>query len=493
MNLARLRRPLRHDPRAFAQANVGGLAAYTPKFWAMVVLTGVAAGLGAIVMMLVLHAVQHAAFAYLTGEYSSAAAAHSDLRRVVVVLVGGVVAGGGYWLIRTRLGGTGGEATRAVWSGGGELSPWRAALTGALSEVVIGLGASIGREAAPQQTGAAFGSWLGRRFALPREQMLLLIACGAGSGVGAVYNVPLAGALFAAELYLSSISLATVVPALVSSAIATAIGWIYLPQTPIYPVPALHYPGASLIFFALLAGPLLGLAAASFVKLIVWASDHRPSGRALLVSPPIAFAVLAALAIPYPLLLGNGRDLALFAFRRPDALIGTLLAMAALKPVVTALCLRSGASGGLFTPTFSTGAVIGALLGHIWAHIWPGASVEACAVAGAGAMLGAAMRAPIAAVAFTLELTGAANPGLVLILLALGGAMLVARGLERRSIYTARLPASSRPSAPPRHGGTGAGPGASAGVRPDGDRAGGEGDPTPPAGHEPGARGGARG
>jgi len=438
-----LRRKRDHDPRAFAQANVGGLAQFSPRFWLLVCLTGIAAGLGAIAMMALLHTVQHLAFAYHTGEYSTAAAARSAVRRVVVVTIGGVVAGLGWWALRTKLGGSGGEPTRAVWSGSGEMSLWRTVISGAISEVMIGLGGSLGREAAPQHTGAAFGAWIARQFELPREQRLLLIACGAGAGVGAVYNVPLAGALFAAELYLSSISLATVVPALVTSGIATAVGWLYLPKRPIYPVAALPFPSASLLVFALLAGPLIGLAAAGFVKLIVWASDHRPSGRALLLSPPLAFAVLGSLAIPYPLLLGNGRDLALFAFRAQGAL-GTLAALALLKPLVTSMCLRSGASGGLFTPTLSTGAVLAAFLGHVWAHVWPGASIEACSIVGAAAMLGTAMRAPVAAIAFTIELTDTVNASMVAILLALGGALLVARALERRSIYTARLPAMVR-------------------------------------------------
>jgi CIC family chloride channel protein len=439
-----MKHPSKNERRADAQANVGGIRELTPRFWLLVVLTGIASGIGAIVMMLVLHNVQHAAFSYHVGAYSTAAAAHSALRRVLVLLAGGVAAGLGWFAIRRWLGGTGGEPTRAVWTGEGELSLSRTLTSGALSEVVIGLGASIGRESAPQHTGAAAGAWLARRFGLPADQRLLLIACGAGAGVGAVYNVPFAGALFASELYLGSITLATVVPALVTSAIATVIGWIYLPRQVIYPTPSLGSPKASLLVWALLAGPLIGVAAAGWVKLVGWASDHRPTGWRLLYQPPVAFLVLGALAIPYPLLLGNGRDLAEFAFTGGGAL-GTLALLSALKPVVTALCLRSGASGGLFTPTVSTGAVLGAFLGHVWTLVWPGTPIEAYAVAGAGAMLAAGMRAPVASVAFTIELTGSVNNSVVAILLTLGGAMLVARRLDRRSIYSARLPARRSP------------------------------------------------
>ena len=427
------------DPRAEQQANTGTLSQLSPGFWLLAVLTGVAAGVGAVAMIGVLRGVQHLAFSYHSGPYSTAVAHHSDLRRVVVLAVGGLITGVGLWAIRRVFGGLGGEPTRVVWTGRGRLSPLVSVISGALSEVSIALGASLGRENAPQQIGAAFGSWVGGRFKLPEQQRMLLIACGAGAGVGAVYNVPFAGALFAAELYLGSVTLRTVVPALVTAAIATAIGWIVLPIQPVYHLPQLGYPSGALLVFALLAGPVIGLVVAGWVKLVGWASDRRPRGRGLLFEPLIAFTALGLLSIEYPLLLGNGRDLAQFAFNGAGTL-GMLVALALLKPVVTALCVRSGAIGGLFTPTFSTGAALGAFLGRVWTLLWPGTQVASYAMVGSAAMLAAAMRTPVAAIAFSLELTNSVNPSILAMILALAGAMLAARRLERRSIYTARLP-----------------------------------------------------
>jgi chloride channel protein, CIC family len=436
------------DPRAGQQANTGTLKGLPPRFWLVAVLTGAAAGGGAILMIAVLRGVQHLAFGYHSGEYSTAVAHHSDARRVVVLAIGGLVTGVGLWIMRRYLGGTGGQPTRVVWSGKGRLSVPLTTLSGALSEVSIGLGGSLGRENAPQHFGAAVGSWLSERVGLSEDQRMLLIACGAGAGVGAVYNVPFAGALFAAELYLGSVTLRAVVPAFVTAAVATAVGWIELPIRPTYHVVSLGYPSASLLVWTLLAGPVIGVAAAIFVKLVGWASDRRPRGAALTYQPLIAFTILGLIAIQYPLLLGNGRDLAQFAFTGAGA-IGTLAALAALKPLVTSLCLRSGAIGGLFTPALSTGAVFGAFLGHAWVLLWPGTPIAAYAVVGSAAMLGAAMRTPVAAIAFSIELTNSVNPVILAMLLALGGAMLVARLIERRSIYTARLPRVPAPGFEP--------------------------------------------
>ena len=85
--------------------------------------------------------------------------------------------------------------------------------------------------------------------------------------------------------------------------------------------------------------------------------------------------------------------------------LGLLLALSALKPLVTVLCLGSGASGGLFTPTLSTGAVLGGALGIAWNLAWPGSPAGAFAMIGAAAMIVAAMQAPITALALVLELT----------------------------------------------------------------------------------------
>jgi len=440
---------VRSDPRGVEQANVPPrLEDLPPRFWVLIVFTGIGAGLGAMAMMGVLRAIQHLVFAYHSGEYSAAVKRHSDLRLVVVLAIGGLVTGVGLWAIRKFAGGTGGEPTEVVWVRSGELSLIRTLVTGALSELSVAMGCSIGREAAPQRTGAAAGAALGRHFALPPEQRRLLIACGAGAGLAAVYNVPFAGALFALEIYLGTMSLPLVLPALLTSGIATAVSWITLPAHAVYALPTLPNPTLSLMVFAVVLGPVMGVGSAGYVRMITWASDHRPTGRLLPVEPVVVFTALGFLAISYPLLLGNGVDLAQFAFTGSAGLL-TLLALTLLKPVATAGCLRSGATGGLFTPTLSFGAVFGALLGHLWIHLWPGPPMASFAVIGAAALLCAAIEAPATGIAMTVELTHTITITAP-ILIAAVGATVVSRRIDTRSIYSARL---SRPKPPaPIHG-----------------------------------------
>ena len=124
--------------------------------------------------------------------------------------------------------------------------------------------------------------------------------------------------------------------------------------------------------------------------------------------------------------------------------IGVLAALSILKPFVTALCLGSGASGGLFTPVMSTGAVLGACLGMVWGLFWPGSPVGAYALIGAAAMIGAGMQAPLAALVLVLELT---HSGLALMIPMIAATVLataVARWIDGYSIYSARISAAAQ-------------------------------------------------
>lgn len=438
------------ESRGEEQANVTAKSVRpSPKFLLLTVLVGIAAGFGGIFMMAVLRSVQHLALGYHIGKFSSAAERTSNIRLVLVLVVGGLVTGIVLYLLRNH-GGTGGEPTRVVWEASGRLLFFRSYITGAISEISVGVGASLGREAAPQRSGAAAADALARRFGLSKDERIILIACGAGAGLAAVYNSPFAGALFCLEVYLGTFSISLAFPALLSSAVATWVAWIALPDHPAYVIPVLPKPTLSLMCFSLLIGPLVGFLSAIYVKLIAWASNHEPKKFLLVVEPAVVFGLLGVLAIKYPLLLGNGVDLAQFAFVGGAGLI-TLVVLAALKPIVTTACLRSGATGGLLTPTLSFGAIFGAFGGHLWNSYWPGSPMPIYAVIAAAAMLAAAAKAPLTGIVFIIELTHAVTADLAPILIAVAGATLVSYRFDLRSIYTARLgPLETKGAGPPQ-------------------------------------------
>ena len=425
-----------------AQPNVpnrGIVASYSPRFWMLVAVIGLCAGLGGAALLELLRAVEHLAWSYHSGDFLEAVKRVAAARRLLVPLVGGVVAGVGA-LALARVGG-GGEVSEAIWLHAARL-PLLASFGRAIQSIVIvALGASLGREAAPQQVGAAVASALSDWAQLPDWQRRLLVACGAGAGMAAVYNVPLGGALFALEVLLGTLALPLVLPALLTASIATAVAWIAVPTHPTYAIPtySIH---ASLIVWAVILGPIAGVASVAYVRLITRAHALRPAGAPRLLAPIGVFAALGAVAIAYPQLLGNGKDVVQLALVGRLA-VGLLAVLVVLKPLATAACLGSGAPGGLFTPTLTFGVLLGALLGHAWTQLWPGAPLGSYAVIGGAAALAACMQAPLAAVVLLLELTHRADSLMVPMLLAVAEATVVARVLRAHSIYSARLSGAS--------------------------------------------------
>jgi H+/Cl- antiporter ClcA len=423
-----------------------GEARLTPRFWVAVVLTGVATGLLGDFLMWILKLAEHQGFHYTSGSFQDSVAAASRVRRVVSLLVASVIGAVSWYLIRRYLRREKSEIDDAVWNGDGELSPRRSLLTSIVSEVVIGLGASIGREAAPKLMGGASGSVLSHWFDLTPAQKRLLVACGGGAGLAAVYNVPLGGAIFTAEVLYGSFALPVVMPALATSLIATMVAWLYLPRGATYTdIPNYRFSG-SLMVWSLVAGVVIGLLAVFYVRLIGWVSHYRARGLHIFWAMPLAFVVVGVIGFWYPQLFGNGKDMAHDAFLGIGG-VGLLFALFALKPFVTALTLSSGAAGGVFTPFLATGALLGGFLGAAWVHLWPGTPVGAFALVGAAAMIGASMQAPLAGLVLVMELTHGGFSLMIPMMAATAIATFLVRQIDGYSIYSARLPSGREPEA----------------------------------------------
>ena len=421
------------------QPNLGGLGAvgHSPRFWSLLLLTGIGAGIGGALLMKLLHVVQHLCWSYQSGSFLEGVQHAATERHVLVLLSAGVLAGGGRLLFRRATGGHGGELSETIWFHSGKLPTLQTLGRAVLSIVVVGMGASLGREGAAKQTGAAIGSRLAQWMELPPAQTRLLAACGAGAGIGAIYNVPLGGALFALEVLLGDLSMALVLPAVVASMIATGVAWLIVPNEPTYQVPAYALTVQQTVW-AVLAGPVIGLAAVAYVRLIAWADARKPRGWRLLVVPIVVLTVLGIISLKYPQLLGNGKDLVQILYTQQPA-VTLLVTLAVLKPFATASCLGSGTPGGLFTPTIACGSLLGALLGRLWDSLWPGASIGGYALIGSGAVLAAATQGPVSAIVLLLELTRRIDSLMVPLMLAVAGAVWVARRFEWRSIYSGRI------------------------------------------------------
>jgi H+/Cl- antiporter ClcA len=390
-------------------------------------LTGIGAGLGGMLLALLLHAIQHVAYGYSVAHAISAESflqgvdAAAPERRVLVLAICGLVAGLGWWALY-RFGRPLVSIRQAVKSDDPQMPLASTTVHALLQIVTVALGSPLGREVAPREIGSALAGWLSRRAGLSVAQSRIMVACGAGAGLAAVYNVPLGGAVFVLEVLLGTFGWPALVPAIVTSSIAALVAQVGLGDEHQYLVPSMTV-SASLVAWSVVCGPIFGAAAWGFTELMKRSRAAAPKDRRLPVLSLLNFTIIGVLAMHFPQLLGNGKGPAGLAF--DGGLTISLAAMLlVLKVVITASSLRAGAEGGLLTPGLANGALLAIVLGGTWSVFWPGASLGAFAVVGATAFLAASMQMPITAVVLVFEFTRVGQDFLIPVLFAVGGALL---------------------------------------------------------------------
>ena len=416
---------------------LGIIASYTLRFWTLVIGLGVVAGVSAGLLVLLLRLVERLTYGGHGFSVIRMAAADPAWQRLLALLGAAVIADVGLWALRRRGAEGSTEVSDGLWVNSGKLALLPSLARGVLSIVIVGMGVSLGREGAPQLFGAAFASRWSDWARLPLWQRRLLVAAGAGAGFSAVYNVPLGGTLFALEVLLGTIALPLVLPALLMSLTATAVAWIFIGNHAVYYVPADHFAVSQLVFAAIM-GPIIGLAATGWTRVIGFIARHRPVGVWRWLAPPLAFGALGLLSMRYPQLLGNGRGVVQLVIIGNLGL-GLLVMLLLLKPLVTAGCLASGAPGGLFTPTLALGVLLAGVAANLWGHVWHVPVPGSFALIGGAAFLAAAMQGPLAGIVLAVELTGHLNSLIVPTLLAVVEATVISRKLGAASIYSARI------------------------------------------------------
>src|ERR1700691_510528 len=274
------------------------------RFWLAVVFTGVGTGIGAAALTRLLEVVQHVAWSGSATDIIDAAQHATPLRHVGVLLAAAALTGIGPLLLKQLSSGNGIDTTAAIWFHAGRMPALRTLASAVLSVIIVGLGVSLGREGAPKQAGAVFANFFSDKGRLSDEQRRLLVACGAGAGMGAAYGVPLGGALFALEVMRGVLALRYVLPALVTSVVATAVSWIWLPDAPTYLIPS-YSSSASSIVWALLAGPIAGVVSVGYVRAVTWADRNKPEGWLRFAAPLLVVGLIGVGSIWFPQLLRN--------------------------------------------------------------------------------------------------------------------------------------------------------------------------------------------
>lgn len=396
---------------------------------------GIAAGLAGVLTGLLLRTVQGLVYSDSSGVAFVGLPAGDPALRIGVLAGAGLVVGTGWWLLHLL---RKSPVSIADAVSGARMQSLPMVVHVVLQLVSVGSGASIGREVAPRELGALSATWTEKLApALSARQRRLLVAAGAGAGLASAYQVPVAGALFAVEVLLAEFSLGAVLVAAAVSGIAELVSLLLMHEGPLYALPPVTF-SPSLLVWALVAGPVAGLAATGFSRLAHRAAARRPRGRRLLIVMPLAFAALGAVSLALPEVLGNGQSLAAPAFLAQLSLILAVVLFFA-KAVATLGMIGAGAYGGTLTPSLSLGAVFGLVTGSLWAAFWPGSNAPAFALCGAAAFLAGSMAAPLTALALTIEFTGVGGYAVLLpMVVAVGLSTLVRWLLDTRARRTRR-------------------------------------------------------
>ncbi|MGI5218733.1 chloride channel protein [Nocardia sp. CA-290969] len=286
-----------------------------------------------------------------------------------------------------------------------------AKLTG--TAVTLGSGGSGGTEGPVAQVAASLGAAIARRLRLTEADASMVVAAALGAGVGALFQAPLGGALLSAELLrrrgLRPRALLYALPATPIAFGVFVLVYGYNPMFGIVDFGALLDPVAT----AVLAG--VGLVCALLARLYV-VTFHR-TGRLLrrarrrpVVTAAVAGALVGTVGIFVPAALGTGYGTVSLALS-PAAVLALplwlLLALPFVKIATTAVTLHAGGVGGVFGPAIVIGGTAGAACWRlaVAAGLEPGPAA-ACAITGVAACLGAAVRTPLAASVFAVEIAG---------------------------------------------------------------------------------------
>ena len=290
--------------------------------------------------------------------------------------------------------------------------------------IAVGGGAPIGKEAAPREIGTLFAGPIGKICSLSKKDQIFLLACGAGAGLAAVYQVPLTSVFFVFETLGIALSIKRFVLVGLTTYVSTYIAGLVISDQSLYQIPAITWSLKEMWIIPLLLLFLTPLAWL-FGRLSKAASSNRIKDKRILLTLPSAFLFLVGLASSFPHLLGNGRMMAQEILNGSSA--QTVLLMFFLKAVVVLIILWAGAYGGTLTPSFALGMAGAALLGMILGLD----SQPTVLLLGSVCFLSVTLRAPISATGLVIGFTGLALDSLPYLLVTAVLAYEFAKMLDR--------------------------------------------------------------
>jgi chloride channel protein, CIC family len=368
-------------------------------FLALTIVTGVLAGLSAVLFALGIDLATRLFF----GIDPSAARLFLVPSTVSVLT--------GFLLVRFFPGvrGSGVPQTKAAYHLHGGVIPPRVPLGKFLTGVLcIGSGHSIGREGPSVQIGAGLASAIGQWLRLPPARLRDIVPVGAAGALSAAFNTPVAAVLFALEEIIGDMNAALIGSTVVASVAAVVVQRSILGNEPLFQVPPyqLQHPAELLAYAAL--GIIGGALSVGFCKGVLACRATflaLPTGSRVL-QPAMGGVAIGAILVFVPEVMGVGYE------HVDQALHGglvfrTLVLLCIVKIVATIISYSSGNAGGVFAPSLFIGAMAGGAVGTIVQQVapFPTAGPGAYALVGMGALFAGIIRAPMTSVFMIFEIT----------------------------------------------------------------------------------------
>ncbi|MGL4851394.1 MAG: chloride channel protein [Phocaeicola sp.] len=326
------------------------------------------------------------------------------------------------------------------------------------SAITIGFGGSVGAEAPIVLTGSAIGSNLGSFFKMDHKTLMLLVGCGAAGAVGGIFKAPIAGLVFTLEVLMIDLTMASLLPLLVSCVTAATVSYILTGSEAMF---KFHLDEPFLmerIPSVILLGILCGLLALYFTRSMNWIEGIFGKQKNPYVKLAMGGALLSMLIFLFPPLYGEGYDTIELLlngandgtwmtvmnnslFYGYEHLLLVYLAMIVLfKVFATSATNGGGGCGGIFAPTLFLGCITGFSFSNLCNtfSLTPYIPEKNFALLGMAGMMSAVMHAPLTGIFLIAELTGGYDLFLPLMMVSVS-AYITILIFEKHSIYSMRL------------------------------------------------------
>ncbi|KTD07532.1 chloride channel protein [Legionella jamestowniensis] len=329
-------------------------------------------------------------------------------RIMLVTVLGGIFLG---WLLRLagrfkRLAIV--DPVEANALEGGKMSLGDSLILVGLSIVSITIGGSVGFEAAMTQLGAGSLSFIGQKLNLERRDLRILVSCGTGAGIAAIFGAPLAGTFYALELVVGGYAMRALLPTLLASAMSSHIIYIFIGYQPIFLAsdigpPALwHFPLAILTgISAAIIGIAVMRGTTGFEKIL--SSFRVPT----IAKPTLGALILGLVSLRVPEVMGPGHH-SINEILAGSNLLGGMMVLLLAKIIASVACVGSGFRGGLFSASLFLGATLGYLVhGLLLLPVFgPTIPLDLAVVAGMAGVATSIIGTPIAIVLLMVETAG---------------------------------------------------------------------------------------